>query len=270
MLKRKSSSGFFGMVSVRNCTLIYTTTTFLCYAASAYAAFNLLTISCPHCTTSPSNTHNTSTSILDSADAQARLGARLLFVSIWYAFTMLVASSFGFCGVVNESIRTLKLFRMMSSIDVILSFLLTFLLGPIGLTLSIKDFVCDAPTKIESNHCWDVWRSSVYRFIGLTLFIIVFKVYLLGCTHVYIRQCQLRQRKLRPRPSIVLVPPPQSSTTQQVAGFVVPSPTQKHKRSHSIKQGGFQQDGGPIALAIRPGEGLLPNHSFTDQYELLT
>lgn len=69
----------------------------------------------------------------------------------------------------------------MSSIDVILSFLLTFLLGPIGLTLSIKDFVCDAPTKIESNHCWDVWRSSVYRFIGLTLFIIVIKVGLVCC-----------------------------------------------------------------------------------------
>lgn len=270
MLTRKSHNAFCGLITVRTSTLIYSTTTFLTYAASAYAAFNLLTLSCPHCTTSPSNSHQPS-NILDSADAQARFGARILILSIWYAVTMVVGSSFGIWGVVKENIRNLKLFRLMHAIDVILSFLVTFVVGPVGLTSSMKDFVCDAPSRLESNSCWEIWKSSVYRFIGLMLIIIIFKIYLLASTHIYIRQCQLKQRKLRPRPSIVLVPPPPSSNTRQLTGYIVASPTTtKHKKSHSIRQASVDvSNGGPIALAVRPDEGLLPHdRSYTDEVEL--
>ncbi|TIC24735.1 hypothetical protein E3Q08_02246 [Wallemia mellicola] len=89
---------------------------------------------------------------------------------------MVVGSSFGIWGVVKENIRNLKLFRLMHAIDVILSFLVTFVVGPVGLTSSMKDFVCDSPTRLESNNCWEIWKSSVYRFIGLMLIIIIFKV----------------------------------------------------------------------------------------------
>ena len=75
--------------------------TFLTYAASAYAAFNLLTISCPTCTTSPSNNKNVPSNILDSADAQARLGARILIWSILYDLTMVASASFGVYGVIS-------------------------------------------------------------------------------------------------------------------------------------------------------------------------
>ncbi|TIB92995.1 hypothetical protein E3Q19_01607 [Wallemia mellicola] len=267
MLTRKSHHAFCGLITVRTSTLIYSTTTFLTYAASAYAAFNLLTLSCPHCTTSPSNSHQPS-NILDSADAQARFGARILIVSIWYAITMVVGSSFGIWGVVKENIRNLKLFRLMHAIDVILSFLVTFVVGPVGLTSSMKDFVCDSPTRLESNNCWEIWKSSV-----------CYELWYLNVTKAGKRSIYLHlhtfilgnQRKLRPRPSIVLVPPPPSSNTRQLTGYIVASPTTtKHKKSHSIRQASVDvSNGGPIALAIRPDEGLLPHErSYSDEVEL--
>ena len=65
---------------------------------------------------------------------------------------------------------------MLNAIDVMLSFLVTFVVGPVGLTSSMKDFVCDAPTKLESSHCWGIWKSTIHKFIALTLIIIAFKV----------------------------------------------------------------------------------------------
>ena len=56
---------------------------------------------------------------------------------------------------------------------------------------------------------------------------------------------------------MVLVPPPRLPSTTQV-GYVVVSPSRTHKH-HQFRQASVDvSNGGPISLAIRPNEGLLP------------